>query len=73
MAASDWNASQNAGWYITSTTTSSPYYINTNITSGVNGITSGAIWTEPAPTREPTALEWLDAEVERTCALARVA
>ena len=60
-------------WYITTSTTSSPYYINTNITSGVNGITSGAIWTEPAPPRKPTPLEWLDAEVERTCALARAA
>ena len=68
MAASDWNASQNAGWYITSTTTSSPYYINTNITSGAS---TGAVWTEPAPPRNSTALEWLDAEVERTCALAR--
>ena len=74
VAASDWKRqARNACFSITSTTTSSPYYINTNITSGVNGITSGAIWTEPAPPRKPTPLEWLDAGVERTCALARAA
>ena len=42
-------------------------------TQGVTYISSGSGgWTAPAP-RTPTALEWLDAEVEKVCKLARLA
>jgi len=61
--------------WITNTANTSGSYTYTypvTITSGgtIGGGGGGGGYV-PAPPREPTVLEWLDAEVERTCALAR--
>lgn len=45
-----------------------PYYITSSSSSSGYTLTSASAGS----VREPTALEWLDAEVERTCALARL-
>jgi len=47
---------------VTTGTTAYPYVV----TAGAGG------WSQPSPPRPQTALEWLDAEIERTCALARL-
>ena len=55
------------------TWSSDRYFYNTATATWPVTISNGYIGTlesAPAP-REPTALEWLDAEVEKTCALAR--
>lgn len=50
------------------------YYFNITTTSASTYTmpltTSGTSWAQ-VPERPKTALEWLDSEVERTCALAR--
>ncbi len=64
-------------WSITTgTTTSGGAYCMPAVTTGSNATTwvmgggGGAGW-QPQPSRPQTALEWLDGEVEKTCALAR--
>lgn len=65
-------------WSITTgTTTSGGAYYMPVVTTGSNATTwvmggggGGAGW-QPQPPRPQTALEWLDGEVEKTCALAR--
>jgi hypothetical protein len=55
------------GYYYGNAMSAAPYYVTTSSsTTQIN-------WTPtPAPACEPSALEWLDAEIERTCALARL-
>jgi hypothetical protein len=72
MAVTDWpynyattNTTLSFTPSITVGSSSVPYIV----TSGGAG---GGGWTAPAP-RDPTALEWLDAEVEKVCKLARLA
>lgn len=61
MAVTDWPYN----YTTTSTTLTSMPLI---VTSGGAG---GGGWTSPAP-RKQTALEWLDAEIESVCKLARL-
>lgn len=61
-----WN---NGSYWGTSASTTMIYpvtYTNTSATT----IAVGGSYAPPAP-RAPTALEWLDSEVESTCARAR--
>jgi hypothetical protein len=63
------NYSSTGNWlYTTSTSTSMPLVIS-------NGGGGGAyVATWPTPEAEPASpLEWLDSEIEKTCALARAA
>lgn len=64
-------------WANSWTNTSSSTFVYPLITSGGSSVTFGEIATyqppQPAPPREPTPLEWLDKEIEDTCALARAA
>lgn len=53
--------------YTTTNTTTMTYPVYTNIWPVT--VTSIA----PPPPREPTPLEWLDREIDATCALARAA
>ncbi len=50
-------------WITTGTTTTGTYVLPMTVYG------SGGVSAPPA--RQPTPLEWLDAEVEKTCALAR--
>jgi hypothetical protein len=71
MAVTDWpyayTTSGSATYTFSPSFTSNGYSMPLMLTSSGSGG-----WTAPAP-REPTALEWLDAEIEATCKLARVA
>ena len=63
-----WDSSTSVGGtYIpwTGTTTTTGTYVMPMSVYGGGGFSP--------PPRQPTALEWLDAEIERTCALARAA
>jgi hypothetical protein len=64
-----YNGMWNGSYYQTYQTSSSPSITITGGTTYVNGTTSGG-FAAPPP-RELSALEWLDAEVEKVCALAR--
>ena len=60
------------------TSTSMPYMITSGRTGNLAWGSGGGISCEPyspilPPASPPTALEWLDAEIEKTCALARAA
>jgi hypothetical protein len=58
-------------WPVVSGATTGSYTMTANVPYYITTTGTSAVWTEVAPPRKPTALEWLDAEVERTCALAR--
>jgi hypothetical protein len=61
------------GTYWGNSSTNIGTYIYPAVTSGSSvGILSTAPYVPTAP-REPTALEWLDREVDATCAIARAA
>ena len=56
----------------TTSTTANYGYVSSGALYLTPSVTSGT-WTTSPAARTPTHLEWLDAEVERTCALARSA
>lgn len=60
--------------YLTTNVTSSSTanYLTFTTTPTVGYVPVATTWG-PQPARPQTSLEWLDAEVERTCALARAA
>jgi hypothetical protein len=57
----------------TGSTTNVGTFVYPAVTNGVTYISSGGTgsWSAPEP-KPQSALEWLDAEVEKTCALARL-
>jgi len=60
-------ATTNVGTFMLPAITSGAVYVG-----GGNGGSVQAVWPAPEP-KPQSALEWLDAEVEATCALARAA
>ena len=64
------------GWTNGSSSAVYQYAVTTGTTAYPYVVTAGG-WSQPVPSSPPapkpqTALEWLDAEIERTCALARL-
>jgi len=57
----------NVGTYMLPAITNGAVYVG-----GGGGGSVQAVWPEPEP-KPQSALDWLDAEVEKTCALARAA
>ena len=65
----------NSQYYYNTTSTNTGTWVYPAISAGSSSVTFGESYAPVAPAapHEPTPLEWLDAEVERTCAKARLA